>query len=188
MTDREPIIQVFRDLAALSTDPFTRQHYERAAADLGQIPPEAWDWRLARDVLTLARHFRDSERANAQAFHAMREQLADTWQRLQTLEALIRRTQADCGELTTAMTKLRSLEQHFKERMEQARGNMRQVVSQTRGGQQDLNKRFHDVNTKLQRLETIGLEVVEYRGYLEGQIDALGERLSRLERGGESEA
>ena len=188
MTDREPIIQVFRDLAALSTDPFTRQHYERAAADLGQIPPEAWDWRLARNVLTLARHFRDHQRATAQAFEGLREQLADTWQRLQTLEALIRRTQADCGELTTAMTKLRSLEQHFKERMEQARGNMRQVVSQTRGGQQDLNKRFHDVNTKLQRLETIGLEVVEYRGYLEGQIDALGERLSRLERGGESEA
>ena len=95
---------------------------------------------------------------------------------------------ADCGKLTTAMAELRSLEQRFKNGMEKARGNMNQVVSQTRGGQQDLNKRFHDVNTQLQRLETIGLEVVEYRGYLEGLIEALGERLSRPERGGEAEA
>ena len=188
MTDREPIIQVFRDLAALSTDPFTRQHYERAAADLGQIPPEAWDWRLARDVLTLARHFRDHQRATAQAFEGLREQLADTWQRLQTLEALIRRTEATCGDLGTAMTELRSIERRLFARMEDNRGDMRQVVSQTRGGQKDLNRRFHDINTKLQRLEGIGLEAVEYRGYLEGQIDALGERLERLERGGEPEA
>lgn len=93
MSDHEPesYQAVLRELRSLTPDPLLHQRLDTTAS--GSL----LDLRPA-DMLTLVRVVRDMARAWNRDLLALREQNREAWQRLQTLEGLIRRTEAECGK------------------------------------------------------------------------------------------